>query len=167
MSTRLRPMSAPSADCGFAAVIRTCTLANKSVCFCVCTVPFNGSQEPCRPLQILRHKRQIQDLVGGTRPHKMGMSFRKGPAPRPSPGNGSVFRGTPEQAQLFAELWSALPRVVSIRLLLVKYYVDKSFLLMVIIFELAEACVRGKKFKYPIGRRFWWFGCEFFQILRE
>ncbi len=22
--------------------------------------------------------------------------------------------------------------------------------------------VRGKKFKYPIGRRFWWFGCEFF-----
>ncbi len=28
-------------------------------------------------------------------------------------------------------------------------------------------CVWGKKFKYPIGWRFWWFGCEFFQILRE
>ncbi len=27
--------------------------------------------------------------------------------------------------------------------------------------------IRSKKFKYPIGRRFWWFGWEFFQILRE
>ncbi len=27
--------------------------------------------------------------------------------------------------------------------------------------------IRGKKFKYPIGRHFWWFRCEFFQILRE
>ncbi len=27
--------------------------------------------------------------------------------------------------------------------------------------------IRGKKFKYPIGRCFWWFGCRFFQILRK